>query len=247
MTKKTIPMRAFDYSALSPKLQALLQNAKGEILEAKASISRSIVRIGALLLDCQRELGSAAGRVGGKNVSSPFWAWARAELSFGQGTAKKYMQSARRWKESDSLENVCAKGLQNLSQRNVPDAALEEAKARAAGGEKISHATAQTIIARHRHREDGARPGPSPQSAGQARYYVRQALAQWSDDGQRAEVARELVAEVRDVFEEFGLGHVFDAAALDLATIDAGVDAPRRRRPAPLSGAGLSESIGVAV
>ena len=80
-----------------------------------------------------------------------FGDWLKAEFDWGEWTARKFMQVARRFKSVKFTDlDIAASALYILAADSTPEAARLEALNRASLGEQISHSKAQAITKRYK-------------------------------------------------------------------------------------------------
>ncbi len=120
----------FNYSSIAPEHQKVIcEHAKAITLHIRHS-TRSMVDIGRRLIQVRKLLGVV------------FTAWIGAEFHWSIATARTYIMMAERFADLDCLDNFQPSALVALSRKHIPQAAMEQAVARARKGELITKSIA---------------------------------------------------------------------------------------------------------
>ena len=138
-TAPPAPARSrFDYDKLASSIQ---HSVRQEVVAIKRLIEKGasdVVQIGLRLLFVRNSIGR-----------KDFQEWLRAEFSWSQSVASKYMCVARVFGSCDSVTGFQSSALYLLARKRVPREARQEAMRLASGGELITKASAQAIVARY--------------------------------------------------------------------------------------------------
>lgn len=130
----------FDYGILDAGSQLLVQQKTHEIKGLMSRTARDIIDIGHRLIEVKQCLGHGY-----------FIRWLEAEFSWGEWTARKFMQVAREFKSVNFTDlSVAISALYLLAASSTPEAAREEALERAKQGETITYLKAKSIVNQHR-------------------------------------------------------------------------------------------------
>ena len=125
----------FDYSSLDGETSRFIQQQTGEIRMLMRRTAQDIFEIGQKLIDVKQKLGHGQ-----------FLAWLQAEFAWKERTARNFMYVAKQFKSATIADLELAPSvLYMLAAPSTPEAAREEAIARAEAGESISKETAQKI------------------------------------------------------------------------------------------------------
>lgn len=130
----------FDYSALDPETRIVVQQKAGEIKTIAKRVQSDVIEIGQRLAEVKQ-------RLNGK-----FTAWLEAELAelgWSERTAYNFIGVYQRFGSANfAIENVAVSALYALAAPSTPVEAVEEVKALADAGEKVTNAKAQEVIER---------------------------------------------------------------------------------------------------
>lgn len=130
----------FDYTALDTETRIVVQQRTTEIKSLIRHTAQGIFEIGEKLIEVKQKLGHGY-----------FSDWLKAEFDWGEWTARKFMQVARKFKSVNFTDlDIAASALYILAADSTPEAARLEALERASLGEPISHSKAQEIANRYK-------------------------------------------------------------------------------------------------
>lgn len=147
----------FDYTLLDPKTSQFVQQQTGEIRVLMKLSFESIVQIGQKLKTVKEQLGHGY-----------FRDWLSAEFKWGAWTATKFMQVAERFEGTNfSHLDIAPSALYDLAAPSTPQAARDEALARAASGETITHTTAKAIKQKYATPSPKTKQQPEPEEVSQ--------------------------------------------------------------------------------
>ncbi len=130
----------FDYDTLETEARIVVKQRTGEIKTLVRRAAQDIIEIGQKLIEVKEHL-----------EHGQFGAWLKAEFSWDDRTARRFMAVAEQFK-SDNLSDlqIAPSALYLLAAPSTPDAARDEALERAAAGETITHQAARQIVEQHR-------------------------------------------------------------------------------------------------
>ena len=129
------PKQRFDYTILEPEAYQVVKVQTGEIRALMKLTFESIIQIGQKLKLVKQHLGHGHFRT-----------WLESEFDWSIWTATKFMQVTERFEETNfSGLDIAPSALYELAAPSTPEAARDEALARAASGESISYTTAKTL------------------------------------------------------------------------------------------------------
>ncbi len=129
------PKQRFDYTILEPETYQVVKVQTGEIRALMRLSFESIIQIGQKLKLVKQHLGHGYFRT-----------WLESEFDWSIWTATKFMQVAERFDETSfSGLDIAPSALYELAAPSTPEAARDEALARAASGESISYTTAKAL------------------------------------------------------------------------------------------------------
>ncbi len=129
------PKQRFDYTILEPEAYQVVKVQTGEIRALMKLSFESIIQIGQKLKLVKQHLGHGHFRT-----------WLESEFDWSIWTATKFMQVAERFDETSfSGLDIAPSALYELAAPSTPEAARDEALARAASGESISYTTAKAL------------------------------------------------------------------------------------------------------
>lgn len=133
------PKQRFDYTILEPEAYQVVKVQTGEIRALMKLSFESIIQIGQKLKLVKQHLGHGYFRT-----------WLESEFDWSIWTATKFMQVAERFDETSfSGLDIAPSALYELAAPSTPEAAREEALARAASGESINYTTAKALRQKH--------------------------------------------------------------------------------------------------
>ena len=128
--------KKFDYTALDAPTSQFVQQQTGEIRGLMKRTVESIFEIGQRLIVVKERLGH--GRFG---------SWLETEFEWSQDTASNFINVAKKFGNLPNFSefDMAASALYMLAAPSTPDAARDEALARAASGESITYKAAKNI------------------------------------------------------------------------------------------------------
>ena len=129
------PKQRFDYTILEPEAYQVVKVQTGEIRALMKLSFESIIQIGQKLKLVKQHLGHGHFRT-----------WLESEFDWSVWTATKFMQVTERFEETSfSGLDIAPSALYELAAPSTPEAARDEALARAASGESITYTTAKAL------------------------------------------------------------------------------------------------------
>ena len=136
MTASPKAWKKFDYTALDVSTSQFVQQQTGEIRGLMKRTVESIFEIGQRLIIVKERLGH--GRFG---------SWLETEFEWSQDTASNFINVAKKFGNLPNFSefDMAASALYMLAAPSTPDAARDEALARAKAGESITKKTAKSI------------------------------------------------------------------------------------------------------
>jgi len=136
MTASPKAWKKFDYTALDVSTSQFVQQQTGEIRGLMKRTVESVFEIGQRLIIVKERLGH--GRFG---------SWLETEFEWSQDTASNFINVAKKFGNLPNLSefDMAASALYLLAAPSTPDAARDEALARAKAGESITKKTAKSI------------------------------------------------------------------------------------------------------
>ncbi len=136
MTASPKAWKKFDYTALDISTSQFVQQQTGEIRGLMKRTVESIFEIGQRLIVVKERLGH--GRFG---------SWLETEFEWSQDTASNFINVAKKFGNLPNFSefDMAASALYMLAAPSTPDAARDEALARAASGESITYKAAKNI------------------------------------------------------------------------------------------------------
>lgn len=136
----TPEQQVFDYTLLSFKTKVIVQEHANEIKSLMRRTAQDIINIGQKLIEAKEQLGHGH-----------FEVWLRAELNWGQWTARKFMQVTRQFKTVNfTALSIDASALYLLAAPSTPEMVRQEALERAGQGEAMTHAKVKAIASRYK-------------------------------------------------------------------------------------------------
>lgn len=146
---------AFDYEQLESETRIVVQQKTGEIRERVESMRRSSIEIGQRLREVKARL-----------KHGEWGSWLAAEFRWSDQTALNLINVAQLADQTPKIlefeDRFARSALGALAAPSTPEAARTEAIERAEAGEKITHQTAQQIIAEHKPAPKPAAAAPAP-------------------------------------------------------------------------------------
>lgn len=126
--------KGFDYASLDTETSQFVQQQTGEIRVLMKRTAQGIVEIGQKLIEVKERLGH--GR---------FLNWLAAEFEWTDETARRFMNVAQQFGHNPQIVGFAPSALYVLAAPSIPEAAREEAIARAKAGESITYTAAKAI------------------------------------------------------------------------------------------------------
>jgi hypothetical protein len=144
--------QGFDYTSLDPTTSRFVQQQTGEIRALMKRTAQDIIQVGKKLIQVKGRLGH--GR---------FLTWLETEFDWHRDTANKFMHVANQFGsvEMSKLSTFDISALYQLAAPSTPQAAREEAIARAKTGEAISNKAAKSI--KQKYATPTAKPKHEPE------------------------------------------------------------------------------------
>jgi hypothetical protein len=125
----------FDYAALDEQTRTLVRQRLKEVRGIAPQTAQDVVAIGRKLIEVKERL--PRGR---------FSHWLAGEIEWSPRMAYNFIAAAERFGDCPHLSRVLPSALYLLAATSTPETARQEAVARAAAGEEITHETAQQIV-----------------------------------------------------------------------------------------------------
>ena len=139
---QSLSPEAFDFSSLDAETLQFVQQRERRIKLLMRRTARDIIEIGQQLIEIKEKLGH--GR---------FENWLKAEFDWTQMTANRFMNVSRKFESNNLLDlSIAPSALYLLAAPSTPNAAREEAIARAEAGEQITYKVAQEIVKQKKQR-----------------------------------------------------------------------------------------------
>ena len=140
MTSKKLNFnQGFNYAEFDNEVQSFVKQRTCVIKALMYRTAQDIIEIGLKLIEVKNVLGH------GK-----FNEWLRTEIDCGEWTARKFMEVSRKFKSVDfSNLEIAPSALYLLASKKAPDLAVDEILKRARQKERITHAIAKEVLARH--------------------------------------------------------------------------------------------------
>jgi len=126
--------QGFDYASLDAPTSQFVQQYTDEIQALMKRTAQNIIEVGQKLIEVKDTLGHGY-----------FLTWLQAEFGWSYPTAARFMQVANSFKESYQTDNFAPTALYELAAPSTPQAARDEALARAKAGESITGKAAKSI------------------------------------------------------------------------------------------------------
>jgi DNA repair exonuclease SbcCD ATPase subunit len=136
----------FDYGTLDLDTRSFVQTKTAEIRILVKQTAQGIIEIGQRLIEVKEKLGHGN-----------WLPWLEGEFGWNEQTARNFMNVARNFPQIQNNFGFQLRALYLLSAPSTPESAREEALSLAESGEKISHAKAQEIIAKHKAEAEAAK------------------------------------------------------------------------------------------
>lgn len=135
----SFPSVGFDYSILSNNSSEFVKRQTQEIKLLMKRTAEDTVKIGKILIEVKEILGHGN-----------FGIWLKYEFGWGEWTAQKFMQVARRFESVKFTDlQIAPSALYVLASPSTSEKARNEALNRAKEGEKITHAKAKKIKSKY--------------------------------------------------------------------------------------------------
>ncbi|MEM1256660.1 MAG: DUF3102 domain-containing protein [Cyanobacteria bacterium P01_H01_bin.21] len=140
MTLKNLNFnQGFSYAEFDNEVQSFVKQRTYVIKALMHRTAQDIIEIGLKLIEVKNVLGH------GK-----FNEWLRTEIDCGEWTARKFMEVSRKFKSVDFSDlEIAPSALYLLASKKAPDLAVDEILKRARQKERITHAIAKEVLARH--------------------------------------------------------------------------------------------------
>ncbi len=126
--------QGFNYASLDAPTSQFVQQQTGEIQALMKRTAQNIIEVGQKLIEVKDTLGHGY-----------FLTWLRAEFGWSYPTAARFMRVANSFKGSYQTDNFAPTALYELASPSTPQAARDEALARAEAGESITGQAAKSI------------------------------------------------------------------------------------------------------
>ena len=133
--------KSFDYTNLQPDTAKFVQAQTKKIRALMKRTAQDIIDIGQQLIEVKKCLGYGQYRL-----------WIETEFNWGKSTANSFEHVANRFAHVQNLDNFAPSALYQLAAPSTPDAAREEAIARAQAGETINYKVSKAIKQKHTHK-----------------------------------------------------------------------------------------------
>ena len=131
--------QGFDYGTLDKETKIVVQRCTSEIKSLMRRTAQDLIDIGQKLIEVKQQLGHGN-----------FEAWLKAEFGWGEWTARKFIQVARKFKSVKFTDlSVATSALYLLASSYTPEDACKEVLERAVLGDVISYTKAKTIVTQH--------------------------------------------------------------------------------------------------
>lgn len=141
--------KVFEYTSLDAETSQFVQQQTGEIRTLMRRTAQGIVEVGQKLIEVKEKLGH--GR---------FLDWLEAEFEWTHETARRFMTVAQQFGQSPHVVEFALTALYILAAPSLPEAAREEAIARAKAGEPITYTVAKEIKKRYALPAKKSKSGP---------------------------------------------------------------------------------------
>lgn len=141
----------FDYNALDSETRIVVKQRTSEIRGLMRRAAQDIIDIGQKLIEVKEQLPH--GQFGG---------WLETEFQWGVHTARNFMRVTETFSEKEKISLFAPSALYLLAAPSTPEAARQEAIARAESGEHITHTVSKQIVAEHKRSTPAPAPAPAP-------------------------------------------------------------------------------------
>jgi hypothetical protein len=188
---------AFDYAGLDAETRIVVQQKTDEIRERMRRAAQEIVEIGERLIAVQQRL-----------LHGQWEAWLRCEFDWSDQTARRFMHVARAFGGKQQIVAFAPSALYALAAPATPQAAREEALARAEAGQAITYTVAQQLV--EQHRPEATAEGKLPEESG-IRGANRARAGAGADGATEHRTSDGRAAEARDHIDEL---HIAEAHKL---------------------------------
>ncbi|MBW4431131.1 MAG: DUF3102 domain-containing protein [Pelatocladus maniniholoensis HA4357-MV3] len=141
-TEKILPLKEqdFDYAALEPETQIVVQQHTHKIRTLIRRSARDIIDIGQNLISVKEQL-----------EHGQFRNWLKAEFDWSVRTAARFMQVATKFTNANLAHlDIAASALYLLAETSTPNEVQEEILKLAQHGESITHTKAKNILNQHK-------------------------------------------------------------------------------------------------
>jgi len=142
----------FDYSELDTEQRIIIQQRSSEIKSLLRQRAQNAIEIGQKLIEVKEALGHGNYR-----------RWLEMEFVWSHTIANQFENAVKQFGDVNNVDNFDSSALRLLAKPSTPIAAVEEAKALVEAGDRVTHADAQAIVAKHKPQpEKPERPDPFP-------------------------------------------------------------------------------------
>lgn len=129
----------FDYGTLDLDTRSFVQTKTAEIRILVKQTAQGIIEIGQRLIEVKERLGHGN-----------FLPWLQGEFNWSLQSAKRFMNVAETFGQNQQIVDFYPSALYLLAAPSVPEEVRQEALTLSESGERITHAKAQEIIAKHK-------------------------------------------------------------------------------------------------
>lgn len=192
---------AFNYALLDVESRVVIQQRATEIRTIIKRTAQDVIDIGQKLIEVKERL-----------PRGQFDLWVSVELGVERASAYRFIAVAERFSTVSQIETIAPSALYALAAPSAPDSARDEALARAASGEQITHQKARQIIVEHK---PNPAPAPHPDYQHQAAIeQILRTLDQWDDSARpgRLQEAYGHARQIRDLGAHDRMFRLIDAA-----------------------------------
>lgn len=160
----------FRYHQLAAEVRSPIESHAAAIKQMLAQADQLLQRAVGIWAEAGRRLIDAKMML----PHGQFGPWLATEFRFSDRYARALMRIGERWGKTETASDLTFRALDALCGDDVPESARDEAKDRAADGERITGPIAAEIIERHQDAEEMEEPaehhapgvtGPRPTSA----------------------------------------------------------------------------------
>ena len=140
----------FDYSELDIERRVIVQQRSSEIKSLLRQRAQNAIEIGQKLAEVKDSLGYGL-----------YCRWLETEFAWGRTLAHQFENAAKQFADVHNVNNFDSSALRLLASPSVPEEARDEAKSLVEAGDRVTHADAQAIVAKHKPQsEKAAKPQP---------------------------------------------------------------------------------------